>query len=97
MGRDSSVGIATGYGLDDPGMEYRWGRNIPHLCRQVLYNGYRVSFPGVKRSGRGVNHPLLRSTEVKERVELHLYSLSEPSRRVVRLTEYSLKKTSRVT
>jgi len=22
-----------------------------------LYNGYRVSFPGVKRSGRGVDHP----------------------------------------
>jgi hypothetical protein len=22
MGRDSSVGIATGYGLDDPGIEF---------------------------------------------------------------------------
>jgi len=22
-----------------------------------LYSGYRVSFPGVKRSGRGVDHP----------------------------------------
>jgi hypothetical protein len=23
----------------------------------LLYNGYRVSFPGVQRPGRGVNHP----------------------------------------
>ena len=30
--------------------------------------------PGVKRPGRGVNHPLPPSAEVKERVELHLYS-----------------------
>jgi hypothetical protein len=26
--RNSSVGIATGYGLDDPGIEYRCGRDI---------------------------------------------------------------------
>jgi len=25
LGRDSSVGIATGYGLDGPGIESRWG------------------------------------------------------------------------
>ena len=25
VGRDSSVGIATRYGLDDPGIESRWG------------------------------------------------------------------------
>jgi len=25
VGRDSSVGIATGYGLDGPGIESRWG------------------------------------------------------------------------
>jgi len=25
VGRDSSVGIATGYGLDGPGIEFRWG------------------------------------------------------------------------
>jgi hypothetical protein len=28
------------------------------------------SFPGVKRSGRSVDHPLLYSTEVKESLEL---------------------------
>jgi hypothetical protein len=36
-------------------------------------------FPGVKRLGRGVNHPPSSSAEVKERVELHLYSSSGPS------------------
>jgi len=31
------------------------------------------SFPGVKRPGRGVDHPPPSSAEVKERVELYLY------------------------
>jgi len=37
------------------------------------------SFPDVKRPGRGVDHPLLSSAEVKERVGLYLYSTSWPS------------------
>jgi len=37
------------------------------------------SFPGVKRPGRGVDHPPQSSAEVKERVELYLYSTSGPS------------------
>jgi hypothetical protein len=36
---------------------------------------YNVSFPGVKRPGRGVNHPPQSNTEVKERVELYLLPL----------------------
>jgi hypothetical protein len=36
VGRYSSVGIATGYGLDGPGIESRLGRYIPHLLRPVL-------------------------------------------------------------
>jgi len=32
------------------------------------------SFPGVKRPGHGVDHPPQSSAEVKERVELYLYS-----------------------
>jgi hypothetical protein len=36
-------------------------------------------FPGVKRPGRGVDHPPLSSARVKERVELYLYSPSGPS------------------
>jgi hypothetical protein len=37
------------------------------------------SFLGVKWLGCGVEHPTPSSTEVKERVELYLYSLSGPS------------------
>jgi hypothetical protein len=35
-GLGSSVGIATGYGMDDPGIEYRWRRDFPHLSRLAL-------------------------------------------------------------
>ena len=34
--RDSSVGIATRYGLDVPGIETRWGRDFPHPSRPAL-------------------------------------------------------------
>ena len=34
--RDSSVGIATRYELDGPGIKSRWGRDFPHLSRPVL-------------------------------------------------------------
>ena len=40
----------------------------------LLYNGYRVFFPRVKR-----RPPTPFSAEVKERVQLHLYSPSGPS------------------
>jgi hypothetical protein len=36
VGRDSSVGIATDYGLDGPGIESRWGRNFSHMSRPAL-------------------------------------------------------------
>jgi hypothetical protein len=58
QGPASLVGIATGYGLDGPGIESQWGRDFSHLSRpprgppSLLYNGYRV-FPGGKeRPGR---------------------------------------------
>jgi hypothetical protein len=35
-GPDSSVSIATGYGLDGPGIESRWGRDFPQLSRSAL-------------------------------------------------------------
>jgi hypothetical protein len=78
-GRDSSVAVATRYGLDGPGIESRCGRDFPHPSRRplgppnLLQNGYRVSFPEIMRPGRGVNHPSLSSTQVKERVEIYLY------------------------
>jgi len=36
VGQDSPVGIATGYGLDGPGIESRWGRDFPHLSIPAL-------------------------------------------------------------
>jgi len=41
------------------------------LSYNLLYDGYRVSFQGVKGAGRGVNPPQS-STEVKERVGLYV-------------------------
>jgi hypothetical protein len=35
-GRDSSVGIATRYGLDGPGIDSRWGRDFSHMSRPAL-------------------------------------------------------------
>jgi len=48
------------YGLEGPGIESRWGRDVPHPSRPALgptLNGNRVSFPGIKGPGRGVDHP----------------------------------------
>jgi len=86
-GRDSSVGIATRYGLEGPGAECRWGRDFPHLSRPTLrptqppIQWVLVSFTGVKRPGGGgvalTTHPS--SDEVKERVDIYLYYPSGPS------------------
>ena len=63
MGRKSPVGIATRYGLDGPGIEFQWGRDFPHPSRPARgalpasYTMRTGSFPGVKRPGRGVDHP----------------------------------------
>ena len=56
--RDCVFGVGTRYGLEVPGTE------------SILYNGHRVSFPGVNRPGHGVDHPPPSSADVKERVEL---------------------------
>jgi hypothetical protein len=52
----------------------------------LLYSGYQVSFLGVKRPGSGVYHPPSSSAEVKERVELYLYSPSGSSWPVIGCT-----------
>jgi hypothetical protein len=36
VGRDSSVGIATRYELDGPGIEFRWGQDFQHPSRPAL-------------------------------------------------------------
>jgi len=56
------VSIATGYGLDGPGIESRWRRDFLHLSRpalwpvwgppSLLYNGYQVFHGGKERPGR---------------------------------------------
>ena len=87
--QDIAGGIATDYGLDGPGIEFRWGElsctrpDWPWGPPVLLYNRYLVSFPGVKRSGRGVDHAPPSSADVKQKVELSLYSPSGPSRPVL--------------
>jgi hypothetical protein len=56
-GRDSSVGIATGYGLDGPGSRFSTPVQIGPWVYPASYTMGTVPFPGVKRPGRGVGHP----------------------------------------
>jgi hypothetical protein len=85
MGRDSTVGIATRYGLDSPGIESRWRRDFLHPSRtargptQPPVQWVTDLFLGVKSLGPVVDHPSPSSAEVQERVKLYLYSLSVPS------------------
>ena len=72
-GPGSSVGIATGYGLDGPGFESRRGWDFPPVqigpgAHPASYTVGTGSFPGVK-SSRGVTltpHPLLVPLVMKE-------------------------------
>ena len=85
MGRDSVVGTATRYGLDGRGIETRWGARFSAPVQTgpgrnpASYTTGTGSFPGVKRAGRGVDHPPPSNAEVKGRVQLYIYSLSGPS------------------
>ena len=74
-GPGSSVGIATGYGMDGPGIESRWGARFSapvqtgpgaHPASCTMGTG---SLPGVK-SGRGMTL----TSHGHERVELYPYS-----------------------
>ena len=85
VGRDSSVGIATRYGLDGPGIESWCGGEIfrtrpdrPCGPPSLLYNGYRV-FPGCKAAGASCWPPTPSKYRGHERVGLYLYSPSGPS------------------
>ena len=64
LGRISIVGIAIRYELDGPGIESRWGRDFPHPSSYTMGTG---SFLGVKRPGRGADHPPPSRAEVRER------------------------------
>jgi hypothetical protein len=81
VGRDSSIGIVTSYGLDGPGIE-SWSSAPVQTGSEAHPASYTVgtgSFSGVKRPGRGVDHPPPSSAEVNERLELYVYSPSGPS------------------
>jgi hypothetical protein len=75
-GRDSSVDIPTRYGLNGPVIESRWGARfsapvqtgpgaVPAADRMDTW-----SFAGVKRPGRGADHPHESRAEVKETAQL---------------------------
>jgi len=71
-GSRSVVGIATAYGLDGPGIESRWRRDLTHLSRpalgppSLLYNGYRVFPAGKERPGRDADPSPPSSAVVKK-------------------------------
>jgi hypothetical protein len=73
-GSGSSVGIATDYRLDGPGIESRWGGEIFRTCPDrpwgppsLLYNRYRVFSGGKERPGRDADpSPLLVPLVMKE-------------------------------
>ena len=79
-GPGSSVGIATGYGLDGPGIESRWGREFPHLSRPALgptqppVQWVPSLSRGKERPGRDADPSPPSSAVGHERVELYLYS-----------------------
>jgi hypothetical protein len=79
MGRDSSVGTATRYGLDGPGIESRWRRDFPHQSRpalgptQPLVQWVPVLFPGGKAAGAWRCAPTSIWHQLKERLEHYLY------------------------
>ena len=70
VGRDSSVCIATRYGLDGPGIESRWGAKYPAPVQAgpethpASYTMGTESLPGLKRPASGVDHPPQSSAEV---------------------------------
>jgi hypothetical protein len=89
--RDSSVGIALGYRLDDRGSRVAFPEGAGNFSlHHRVQNGSGVhpasypvatrgSFLEVKRSGHEADHSPPSSGEVKELVELHLHSPITPS------------------
>ena len=72
-----SVGIATGYGLGGPsnrdeGEVFRTRPDRSWSPTNILYNGYLVSCPVLKRPGCGVDHPPF-NAEVKQTVDIYFY------------------------
>jgi hypothetical protein len=81
--RDGSVGIETGYGLDGTGIESRRVRFSTHFqtgseAHSASHTMSTGSFPRVKWPVRAADLQPPSSSEVKERVQLHVYFPSGP-------------------
>ena len=80
----ATVNSSSRYELDGPGIESQCSeiwctRPDRHWDPpSLLYNVYCVSFPGVKRPERGVDHPLPSTAEATGRTRLYLYTPSGP-------------------
>ena len=85
MGRDRVVGTATRYRLDGPEIESHWMRDFPALgpTQPPILWVLGVS-PEGNTAGCGGDHPPPCSTEVKERVIVHVYFPSGPSWPILR-------------
>ena len=78
-GPGNSVGIATGYGLDGPGIEFRWGEIFRRPDRALEHSQPPVQWiPGLsrgrKRPGRDAEKSPLLVRRSENTVELYLYS-----------------------
>jgi hypothetical protein len=79
---DHVVDIASRYGLDGPGIVFWWRRDFLHMSSLALgptqppIKWVPGLFPGGKARGAWLWQSSPYSTEVKERVELYLYSPS---------------------
>jgi len=80
--------------MDGSGIESRWGGGEIFRTRQtgrgthVAYDGYMLSLPGLRRRGRGVEHPPPSIADVKERAPLYLFFPVGPSWPVMGWTFY---------
>jgi hypothetical protein len=89
VGHDSSVGIATRYGMNGPGIESRWRQDLPHPSistlglTQPLIQWVPGLLPEVKRQGHGGDHPphlASRFSNSRVILVLHLWALMVCSR-----------------
>ena len=85
-GRYNVVGVVASYGLDVLGFESRVGQDFPYPSREAL-GSTQLSvewvadhFPEVKTAWAWSWPPTPSNAEVKDRVELYLYSPSGPTR-----------------
>jgi hypothetical protein len=81
VGRVGVVGIATGYGLEGPGIESRWGARFsapvqtgPGAHPASCTTGTGSFLGGKKRPGRDAYPSPPSSATGHERIELYLYS-----------------------